>query len=286
MLYGTSSPSVPACPPSLPPDARIRCLYDDRLKADPKAASLAYEMLVKWKILVGTERAQTMDGGYRGILKLEPALPTGDYRKHLEWIAAAFRDFEQFFSELDTYAAAHPPPTPSTTKRYRWRPITLLFMKSINGHRPSAYAHAWTVAYNFEGSLNLNADAVRETFFHEMFHLNDFAHHTWSPGPLSPSFEFAVKKCGTSIPCLGPYTPNETIVRGGTYYAFQPGNGGGVLEYGAELALRYYREQRAALRNLTPKPKPFKCGPPENARSWEAMKTEFFGGIDAVPACS
>jgi hypothetical protein len=242
-------------------------------------------MFLKWKIVVGVERAYTMDGGYRGMIKLEPALPTGEYRKHLEWIASAFRDYEQFWDELEKYRAAHPPASPPGTKLYRWKPITLLFMKSVNAKRPSAYAHDWTVAYNFEGSLNLNAEAVRETFFHEMFHLNDFAHGTWSPAPLNPSYEFAVKKCGTSIPCLTPYTPNETIVRGGTYYAFQPGNGGGVLEYGAELALRYYREQRAQLRNLTSKPKAFKCGPPENARSWEAMKNEFFGGIDAVPAC-
>ncbi len=254
------------------------------LKGDPKAVSLAHEMWSRWKIVIGTEHAQTMDGGYRGIIKLEPAFPTNERRKHLEWIMAAFRDFEAFFDELEKYRAAHPGAA-STAKPYRWKPITLLFMRSTNTNRPSAYAHDWTVAYNFEGSLNLNADAVRELFFHEMFHLNDAAHASWSPGPLGPQYEFALKKCATNVPCLTPYTPNELLVRGGTYYAFQPGNGGGVLEYAAELALRYYREQRAALRNLTPKPKAFKCGPPENARSWEAMKNEFFMGVDAVPAC-
>jgi hypothetical protein len=95
-------------------------------------------------------------------------------------------------------------------------------------------------------------------------------------------FDVAAKKCGTNTACLTPYTPNETQVRGGTYYSFVPGNG--VGEYAAELALRYYREQRAVLRHL-PKVKPFKCGPPENAAAWAAMRDEFFAGIDVVPAC-
>jgi hypothetical protein len=167
-------------------------------------------------------------------------------------------------------------------KPYRFRPITLRFMRSIAARTPAAYAHDWTVAYNFVGTLNISADAVRETMFHEIFHLNDASHGDWSPGALGAIFDVVAKKCGTAIPCLAPYSPNDTIVRGGTYYSFQPGNG--VVEYAAELALRYYREQRVALRNL-PKVKPFKCGPPENARSWALMRDEFFEGVDAVPAC-
>ena len=144
------------------------------------------------------------------------------------------------------------------------------------------YAHDWTVAYNFAGTLNISGDMVRETMFHEIFHLNDATHGDWSPSALGTIFDVVAKKCGTSIPCLAPYTPNETIVRGGTYYSFQPGNG--VSEYAAELALRYYREQRASLRGL-PKVKPFKCGPSENGKAWALMRDEFFEGVDAVPAC-
>jgi hypothetical protein len=74
-------------------------------------------------------------------------------------------------------------------------------------------------------------------------------------------------------------------VRGGTYYAFQPGNDI-VLEYAAELATRVFDEQRALL-GLGPRVagRPFKCGPPENARTWKAMIDRFFGGMDRVPAC-
>ena len=98
-------------------------------------------------------------------------------------------------------------------------------------------------------------------------------------------FEAVVRKCGTTSACLAPYSPNGTIVRGGTYYSFQPGNG--VREYAAELGLRYYREQRAALGLVKPAPKlaRFKCGPPENARAWALLRDELFAGIDVVPPC-
>jgi hypothetical protein len=280
-----------ACPPS---GERVRCLYDQRYRGDAKAAALAYELFAKWQIVAGVEHAYTMDGGYRGMIKIEPAVPVNAERQHLEWIAASLRDFEQFFDELARYARDAGLGPAAAAKLYRWRPITLRFFRSVAARTPSAYAQGWTVAYNLVGSLNKSGDAVRETFFHEMFHLNDYAHATneqktrqraWSEDALRASFDPVSKKCGTTIACLTPYTPTDTIVRGGTYYAFQPGNGDAVVEYAAELATRYFREQRAALRSLTPRPKPFKCGPPENGRAWAAMRDEYFGGIDAVPAC-
>jgi hypothetical protein len=274
-----------ACPASVPPDARVRCLYEERYKGDPKAASLAHEMWVKWQTVAGVEVAHTMDGGYRGKIQLEPAVPAFADRKHIEWIASAFRDFDTFFAELDRYGRDHGGrglERDAGAKPYRFRALTLRFMRSINVNRPSAYAHDWTIAYNLNGSINLAADQVRETMFHEVFHLNDAAHGPWSPGALGTIFDGIVRKCGTKMPCLAPYTPNDTKVRGGTYYSFQPGNG--VVEYAAELALRYYREQRAAIRAL-PTGKAFKCGPPENARAWALIKDEFFGGIDATPGC-
>ena len=83
----------------------------------------------------------------------------------------------------------------------------------------------------------------------------------------------------------GQSSPNDTLVRGGTYYSFQPGNG--VREYAAELGLRYYREQRAALAvgRPTSKISRFKCGPPANARAWAVLRDELFAGVDVVPPC-
>lgn len=267
---------------SLAGDARARCAIDERYAADPKAGALANELWAKWKIAPGVEAAHTMDGGYRGMIRIEPAVPVNGDRKHIEWIALAMRDLDRFWSDLDALGPTH------ATKRYRFRPITLRFMRSMNGKRtPSAYAHDWTVAWNLAGSLHTSPDAVRETLVHEIFHLNDRAHAAasedwWSTRTLGKDYDGIVKKCGTALACLAPYAPNGTIVRGGTYYAFQPGNG--VVEYAAELMVRYYREQRAAMRKL-PREKAFKCGPAENARAWDAMRDEFFGGIDVVPAC-
>ncbi len=128
------------------------------------------------------------------------------------------------------------------------------------------------------GSLLTSPGAVRETLFHELFHLNDEAHADWSHRALGAIFDSIVAKCGAHTACLTPYAPGTTKVRGGTYYPFQPGND--VGEYGAELALRYYLEQRAILRGEPLGRAPFKCGPPENARAWRAIVSEFFGGVD------
>lgn len=272
------------------PATAPRCLIDLRYAGDTRAADLAFELLTKWQIIPGVDRAHTMDGGYRGMIKIEPAVPINADRQHLEWVVATFRDFAQFFDDLARFGGdAGASQGEKRDRLYRWRPLKLHFFRSIGVRTPTAYANGFDVAYNLVGSLNKSGDAVRETIFHELFHSNDFArpsspNHGWSQIALRSSFDGAWKKCNTSIPCLTPYTPTETVVRGGTYYAFQPGQGDAAVEYAAELATRYYREHRAIFRSL-PRPKPFKCGPPENARAWAAMRDEWFGGIDAVPAC-
>lgn len=271
---------------SLAGEARVRCVYEKRYAGDARALGVAFDLYTRWKVVVGVEEAHTMNGGYRGMIRIEPQVPILAECKHLEWVAQAMHDFDGFFAELDAYGRTHASAAGkvATARPYRFRPITLRFMRSVAARTPSAYAHDWTVAYNVAGSLFVSADAARETMFHEIFHLNDAARDSWSTAALGQIFDGIVKKCGTSIPCLAPFSPNETIVRGGTYYSFQPGNG--VVEYAAELALRYYREQRAALRNISPKPTRFKCGPAENRRAWEAMRDRFFGGVDATPSCS
>jgi hypothetical protein len=226
----SSAPIVAACPVGLAGDARVRCLYDERYKGDAKAAGIAHELFVKWRVVAGVEIAHTMDGGYRGMIRIEPAVPIGENRHHLEWVAAAIRDFDAFFGELERFRGGVGrsvlyTATAASPKPYRFQPLALRFMRSVGARTPAAYAHDWEVAYNFNGTLNVSADSVRETMFHEIFHLNDAAHGDWSPHALGDVFDFVAKKCGTSIACLTPYTPNETIVRGGTYYSFQPGNG-------------------------------------------------------------
>ena len=98
----------------------------------------------------------------------------------------------------------------------------------------------------------------------------------WSPNVLGKDFDFAVQKCGVGIPCLTPFTPNETIVRGGTYYSYQPGNG--VIEYAAErkivLATRHEDVMEVLKRDLD-----FLIAP-VNAERMEQVNGPFILGMD------
>jgi hypothetical protein len=184
---------------------------------------------------------------------------------------------------IDAFFTAMKLPDPAP---YRWRDLTFRFVRSVGKRTPSAYATSWAITYNVEGSLLTSEAGVEETIFHELFHLNDEAHDGWSAKTLATDYAAIVKKCGTKVRCLEPYAPNDTKVRAsGTYYAFQPNNGDGVHEYAAELAVRYWKEQREMSAHGKLAHSAFKCGPAENARAWRAMVKEFFGGKDLVPAC-
>ncbi len=290
----------------------LRCSIQRAYPSDEKARTLAVALFDETGDVAGTDRDFTMDGGFRGALHITPALPTGDARVQLERVVGAAHDFESFFTTA--YSGA-PPST------YRFRDLTFRFFRSSSGPRrneverttPSAYAIgpspmprgpnddiSFSLAYNVKGSLLGTDTGVRETIFHEVFHMNDAAHGDWSPRVLRADYDAIVEKCGamnvagsaaggtalTAINlCLAPYAPNDTMVRGGTYYAFEPNNGLSVREYAAELALRWYKEHRALQRHeQLPTGKPFKCGPPENRRAWDAIVKEFFS-LDLVPPC-
>jgi hypothetical protein len=289
ILFAADGAHPPRCDQKADAE-NIACLISARFASDAAAQNVALDLYRRTGDLAGLSPAETMEGGWRGTLHLVPALPTGKERRHLEWIAEATRDYDAFFSELTGSGATIIP--------YAWRGIAFRFMRSVGARTPSAYAllvapedgeapserDLQTIAYNLDGSLNKSADAVRELVFHENFHLNDQRHGDWSVHVLGPTFDSIVARCGTRMACLAPFTPTEMVVRGGTYYAFQPNNGAAVREYAAELALRYYREQRADAKSLQTA-KHFKCGPKENASSWKLLVNEFFGGIDRTPTC-
>ncbi len=281
ILYPRGAPRDAACPAASDAPARIRCLLELRYAGHEAEKKIALALFEASGSVAGVEREATMDGGFRGTLHLVPELPVGRHEKHLAWITGASNDFDAFFTGLAKHA--------DQPVHYRHRPIAWKFFRSVNRTTPSAYAIGWTVAYNVSGSLHGSADAVRETLFHEIFHLNDAAHATgdaqWSRRVLGGVHDAILAKCGTRPACLAPYAPMATMVRGGTYYAFQPNNGDAVHEYAADLAARYYREVRAVLRGDKPLRPAFKCGPEENARAWKLLADEFFGGVDLVPAC-
>jgi len=244
-----------------------------RFALDPEAQRIALSLFDADGDDIDTLAAQSFDGGYRGTIPLVPALPIGEQRKHLQWVHGAARDFDAFFTAMS--ARARP--------RYRWHGLAFHFFRSVGNTTPNAFAWGWNVAYNVNGSVDTSADAARETLFHEVFHLNDADHGDWSPAHLASLQEAIEHRCGVVTACLAPYAPTGTIVRRGTYYAFQPGND--VHEYAAETALRFYRENRAIVRGEKPVKPAFKCGPDENRRAWEALRDEFFGGVDLVPPC-
>jgi hypothetical protein len=243
-------------------------------KADAKAAAIARALYDDYGDIATVGVEEEMDGGFRGKIHLVPELPIKAHRKHLEWVAAAMKQFDAFFSAFDKAPA------------YRYKQLTIQFVRSVKKRTPSAYATGWSITHNVNGSLLTSERGVRETYFHELFHLNDFDHGDWSAKTLAKDYAAIVKKCGTKSSCLAPFAPNTTKVRAtGTYYAFQPNNGDSVHEYAAELALRYFKEQtEVAARGKLARPA-FKCGPPENARAWRALVDEFFGGRDLVPSC-
>ncbi|MBA3539920.1 MAG: hypothetical protein H0T79_09850 [Deltaproteobacteria bacterium] len=263
----------------------IECLIAQRFAADKAARDLALALFRTQGHVVGVGPDEIMDGGYRGKIHLVPQLPTGAYRKQLVWTSLAMTSIDTFFTQLFA--------TTKLAPNYRWRALGFRFVRSVGKHTPSAYAMGSTITYNVEGSLLTSEAGVRETLFHEIFHLNDLqaspkgsVHRAdWSAKTLKKDYDAIVAKCGTKVACLAPYAPNSTMVRGGTYYAFQQNNGEPVHEYAAELAVRYWKEQTEMLRTKKLARPAFKCGPGENARSWKALVDEFFGGRDLVPEC-
>ncbi len=251
--------------------------------ADPKAQAVAKTLFDNLGHVTLPGAAEIMDGGYRGSIKLVPELPMATYRQQLVWVASALQTIDAFFSSMKS--------APS----YRWRDLTIHFVRSVKKRTPSAYAtivdgRLWSITHNVVGSLLTTERGVRETYFHELFHLNDFAHGDWSAKTLTTDYKAIIKKCGRTgakaVRCLSAYAPNDTKVRAtGTYYAFQPDNGDSVHEYAAELAVRYYKEQSAMMSAGQLTSSPFKCGPAENSRVWKALVDEFFAGQDLVPAC-
>ena len=266
-LLGTQA----ACKDS---DDPIPCMLTAAYRKDAKAKALALALYRDTGDVAGVGPEETMDGGFRGDIHLVPQLPVGRYRTHLAWLAASLRTIDGFFGAF-TKAPA-----------YRWRALELRFVRSVGKHTPSAYAMSWTIEYNVEGSLLTSEAGVRETIFHELFHLNDEEHGDWSAKALGTDYDAIVKKCGNKNACYAPYAPNDTKVRAtGAYYAFQQNNGAPVHEYAAELAVRYYKEQVEMRTKRRLSHRAFKCGPAENARAWQALVDEFFAGEDLVPGC-
>jgi hypothetical protein len=270
-------PASPSCEGSDDPRATLRCLVGAQFGADDAARELAFSLFDGSGDVVATERPFTMAGGFRGDVKIVGELPVGPHARHLRWVEGAKRSMAKLDAALRARA--------TTPVRYRHGAILWKFARSVGRTTPSAYAGGWEIGYNVSGSLHASEAAVRDTIVHEIFHLNDQEHRDWSRRELGAIVDGIVARCGAKTSCLAPYAPWKTMVRGGTYYAFQPDNGDVAHEYAAELATRYFHEQLAALEGRTLPIPPFRCGAEENAKAMRALADEFFGGVDLAPAC-
>lgn len=260
------------CPATAEEEARVRCLLSLRYADDAEARELAFTLYTETGSLAGLLPAETTEDGRGNKVRLLPARPVGPNRQHLTWIIAAFRAYRGFRAGLSSRAPIS----------FRDRPVDLRFFYSETGGMPSAFAATRNIGYNLYGALNVSEITVRDTLFHELFHLNDGWRGGWSKRALVGLYDGIVARCGKRRACLSPYAPTDTMISG-QYYAFMPK--GGVTEYAAELALRYFREHSLVFEGKPLPVEPFKCGPAENASAWRLMADEFFGGVDRVPGC-
>ncbi len=276
---------------------RVRCLIGGRYAGHAKARALALALYDAVGVVAGLRPKQVRDGGWRGTLHMVPQLPVGRHLPQLRRVKQSFSGFRQFFTWLGKGS--------SKPLQYRFTHLSFKFYRTVGKRTPSASAWDWTVAYNVNGSLLGSAAGVRETLYHEIFHLNDRDHRDWTTRALGKIYEGILKRCRRHMVkgsrqgaryqrCLRPYAPYKTKVRkDNVFYAFH--HESDVAEYGAELAVRYYLEQRAVMSAVSTgtlrralgysAPGAFKCGPTENARAWTLLAQEFFGGVDRTAPC-
>lgn len=260
------------CPPTLADEARMKCLIAMRYEDERDSQKLALSLYEATGSIAGLLPEEKADDGHGNTVRLVPARPIGKNKIHLEWIAAAFKDYAAFTGGLSAKAPIS----------FRDRPIHFRFFYSEKGGMPSAFAVKNNIGYNLYGTVNVSEEAVRETLFHEIFHINDGERGNWSAAALGKLYASILSRCNKNTGCLERYAPTDTKMNG-MFYAFAPRSG--VREYAAELALRYYREQRLMLRKEPLPIAPFKCGPAENAEAMKTLADAFFGGVDEVPPC-
>lgn len=258
-------------------ETRLPCLLAHRFAGDANALARARALHARHGVVVGVEEAHEMDGGFRGVLQLVPELPVGRQARHLDYVLRAHDAIETTLRGLREHARA-----PVT---YFHRNVVYRFFRSVGRTTPSAYASGLRIGYNVAGSLHRNETAVRGTLVHEIFHLNDQAVGYWSERNLADVHARIIARCQGARACLAPYAPTATVVRGGTYYSFQPDNGSAVVEYAAEIGTRFLDEHAQILAGGRLRGVAFKCRAPENALVYARVSAQFFGGVDLTPPC-
>jgi len=263
-----------ACPVTLDEVPRVHCLISLRYADENESKKLALTLYEETGSLAGLLPEETNQDSKGKKIQLKPARPIGRNKEHLQWILEAMREYARFLQELKTRA--------KRPVLMQDRPLDFRFFYTEEGGTPSAFAVGRNIGYNLNGTVNVHAEAVRDTLFHEIFHLNDVWQDNFSARLLAPIEMRILERCKGNVKCLASYAPTDTTMNGKPYAFIDGGSG---KEYAAELALRYFREQRLMI-DGKPLPIPaFKCGPAENQEAMTLIIDTFFGGVDLVPAC-
>jgi hypothetical protein len=266
-----------ACSDSLASRDHGACLLEFRFAADPEALRLARALYLERNTRLGVETRSSIEGFRGELVATFPALPIGEQRHHLEWLNTNLEVFEQF---TDFIRARAPRPV-----SFDPTPAGFVFYRTSVSSYPSAYCVDEMIAYNLDGPLHTDRREMLETLFHELFHVNDARRGAWSERALRRLYDSIRKRCAGDHDCFTTFTPHDTVVTNGTYYAFDARTGD-VREYAAELALRYFLEHEAVFNPDAPKRPAFKCLANENGAAWQFLVDEFFGGVDLTPGCS
>ena len=184
--------------------ADIECLIENAYaKRSPRRRRSRSRCTANSGSVAGVGPDEIMDGGYRGKIHLVPQLPTGEYRKHLEWVARrARRSIDEFFAKL-----------------YDKQPAPELSL----ARAPAAVralgrqAHAERVRDRLarrvqrRGLAAHDRDGVRETSSTSCSTPTTARTATGRRKTLQKDYDAIVAKCpARTIKCLAPYAPNDT----------------------------------------------------------------------------
>jgi hypothetical protein len=268
----------------------VPCLLEARYAGEAASLKTALALYARTGSVAGPDEERWVERRDGARAHLSPALPVGPARKPLERVAGALYDVNEFLAELGRLRGRSP--------RFRATGLRVRFFRLEGPGGAEVYAAEGQLAVPIDapparpargparGGAARAADArppvSRDDVLRALARLNDAEHGEWSARALEATYRAVVERCGGDARCLARYDPRAP---GGAPRSalFRPG--GDPADYGAEVIVRYYAEQRAVLTRGHPDGPAFRCAAPENAAAWSLVSAEFFAGFDGGIPC-
>lgn len=283
----------------------IPCLIEGRYAGDSAAQRMALSLYARTGSVAGPddERWVARHDGVRA--HVLPALPVGPSRKQLDRVTRALFGVNDLVSEIARLSGRAP--------RFRATGLRVRFFRPEGPSDAEVYVSEGQIDVPVEvpppprvahptrshgrGSPARLASAQartspppapppisREDVVRALARLNDGEHGGWSARALGEAYRAVVARCGDDARCASRFDPRPVSAdRPALFRA-----GGDPTDFGVELVVRYYQEQKASL-SRPPKPTParssFKCAEPENGFVWSLVAGEFFANFDKSAAC-